>query len=141
MVPGESAWTRGFEHWIAGIVSERSLPGRQSPGKDQRTAETIGRTLVDEIFEQTATYFPGELFAFNTISGAMYTIKTGQGDSEVVLATDKALYYRVNDALYRASVEPGKLSEAVEIARSPAIPAVHWAFLGPPLDPSAHQHD
>jgi hypothetical protein len=60
-----------------------------------------------------------------------YTIHTGEGDSEVILATNDSVYYRVNDAIFRADVVSGKLATGVKIVEGPDVPQAHWAFLGP----------
>jgi hypothetical protein len=47
----------------------------------------------------------------------------------VVLVTNQAVFYRINDELYRAELADGKLAIAVKIAEGPAVVGAHWAFL------------
>jgi hypothetical protein len=108
----------------------RSL--RSSPGKEKRMTEMLDpRIDVDELFDGLPEYFPGDLFLVNGRTGVQFTIHTGEGDSEVVLATDESIYYRVNDALFRADLVSGTLATGVKIAAGPDVPQAHWAFLGP----------
>lgn len=141
----------------------RRMP--DSPGKEKRMTEDLGngpdeviqsgthsgvkwrvtktrkpgyhppRDSVDELFQTSDEYFPGDLLVINGRTGQQFTIHTGQGDSEVVLVTDQAVFYRINDEIYRADLTDGKLAGAVKIAEGPVIVGAHWAFLGP--SPSA----
>jgi hypothetical protein len=86
---------------------------------------------VDDLFDVSQEYYPGDLVVLNGRTGALFTIHTGEGDSEVVLATDTSVYYRVNDALYRADLFSGKLGGPVTITQGPEVVQAHWAFLGP----------
>jgi hypothetical protein len=79
--------------------------------------------------------FPGELLIYNSVSGAMFRISTGEGDSEVLLATDKLVYYRVNDQLFRADLDAGGLGKPLMIASGEMIVQAHWAFLGSEASP------
>jgi hypothetical protein len=108
---------------------------RASPGKNKRMAEKIGgRDNIDVGFDISQDYFPGDLLVLNSRTDQRYTIHTGEGDSEVILATDAAVYYRVNDALFRADLVSGKLAIGVKIAEGPDVPQAHWAFLGPAVN-------
>lgn len=101
-----------------------------SPGREKRLAEKFGRTTVDEPFNESSDYFPGDLLVLNGRTDQRYMIHTGEGDSEVILATNDSVYYRVNDAIFRADIAPGKLAAGVKIAEGPDVPQAHWAFLG-----------
>lgn len=139
-IPAGSSLIRGFRNWIAGTAAEldeqhlRQSPGREKrmagkmhPGTGHRMPEEVS---VEEIFSHLGeTYFPGELFLYNAKTGKSYTISTGQGDSEVVLVTDNAVYYRVNDALYRVAVNSDSLGKPELLVKDPVIFQVHWAFL------------
>jgi hypothetical protein len=62
----------------------------------------LAKDAVDDLFDGILSSFPGKLTLYNVQSGATFEIATEQGDSEVLLITDTAVFYRVNDALYRA---------------------------------------
>lgn len=151
-LPFEVSRVRAFGSWIAAMSTEpragvQPSPGRvmvyaadtrrlrASPGKNKRLAEVLDSygNSVDERFDISEDYFPGDLVVLNGHTGQIFTIHTGEGDSEVVLVTDSAVYYRVNDALYEATISSGKLGNGVKVAEGPAIVQVHWAFLGPAL--------
>jgi hypothetical protein len=143
---------RAFGPWVTGISTEpRGGPGygagrtsfnssefaamRKSPGQEKRASELFdGRHSIDEMFDGSSNYFPGDLVVLNARTDRRLTIHTGEGDSEVVLATDDAAYYRVNDAIFRADLVSGKLSPGTKIAQGPNVPQAHWAFLGPPAN-------
>ncbi len=109
---------RGGEKRESEVIIE--YRGRQEPG-----------VTVDRFFDGQDSVFPGKLLLLNGISGALFQWSTGQADSEIVLATDEAVYYRVNDELFRAGIRGGEMEEPVRLASGPAIFQVHWAFLGP----------
>jgi hypothetical protein len=149
-MPFTSTRIRGFGPWVAAIAEESapietkliaggthtvtSLPvaGRESPGARKRRKMEIGpKMTVDSLFQAALRVYPGKLMIFNAVSGAMLQISTGEGDSEVLLATDEAVFYRVNDSLYRASVSAAGLGKPVKLAEGAEIVQAHWAFLGP----------
>jgi hypothetical protein len=102
----------------------------KSPGRAKRKAEPIDSGMtVDDLFDGVEAVFPGELLVYNGVSGAKMTISTGQGDSEVLLVTDDAVFYRVNDELYRAPIVHGGLGQPVRIASGGEVVQAHWAFL------------
>jgi hypothetical protein len=96
-----------------------------SPGQEKRLSDK-----VDERFDDSSDYFSGDLLVLNARTDERYVIQTGQGDSEVILVTDKSVYYRVNDAIFRADIASGKLSTGIKIAEGPDVPQAHWAFIG-----------
>jgi hypothetical protein len=59
----------------------------------------------------------------------MYTIGTNQGDSEILLVTDKTVFYRVSDRLYSAPVTDQGIGTAHLLATADAIRDAHWAFV------------
>jgi hypothetical protein len=151
-LPFSVSSVRAFGPWVTAISTEpRGGPGygagrtefdadefsamRASPGKEKRMAEKLdARQTVDDGFDISPNYFPGDLLALDSRTDQRYTIHTGEGDSEVILATDAAIYSRVNDAVFRADLVSGKLAAGVKIAEGPDVPQAHWAFLGPPAE-------
>jgi hypothetical protein len=147
-MPFTSTRIRGFGPWVSAIAEESgdvetkliaggthtvtSLPvaGRESPGARKRQKMEIGpKMTVDSLFQGALRVYPGKLMIFNAISGAMLQISTGEGDSEVLLATDEAVFYRVNDVLYRSAISAGGLGMRVKLAEGAEIVQAHWAFL------------
>jgi len=143
---------RAFGPWLAAIqavlpsggphgsvvVTARTAAGgpESSPGGAKRQTEELGgKMTVDDLFRQQLDVFPGELLIYNSVSGAMFRISTGEGDSEVLLATDKLVYYRVNDQLFRADLDAGGLGKPLMIASGEMIVQAHWAFLGSEASP------
>ena len=154
-LPFDVSRVRAFGVWLAAMRSEPRDPAwssikrtdvnaeelrrlRPSPGKAKRESTKVGigrhNLVIDDLFERSTEYFPGDLVVIHALTGNVFTIHTGLGDSEVVLATDENVYYRVDDCLYRADWASGKLTAGAKVAEGPEIVQVHWAFLGPALD-------
>lgn len=105
---------------------------RASPGQDKRLAEKLDRrSTIDDRFNESSAYYPGDLIVLNTRSNQRYTIHTGEGDSEVLLANNESVYYRVNDAIFRTDISRASLGAPIKIAEGAEVPQAHWAFLGP----------
>lgn len=154
-MPFQGAMVRGFGPWLAMIEAQSSgvvLPAGQStvkredirvargsPGDKKRRTEEIfppyretPAMTVDDLFGQMherGTFFPGELAILNLDTGVQMKISAGAGDSEVVLVTDDAVYYRVDDVLYRRQINGASLGNPVTVAHGDEIVQVHWAFL------------
>ena len=135
---------RAFASWI--VINEAEfiygsgpvsiVPGkRDSPGKEfrQRILGSQGRieARLDMLFSEGLLYFPGIMHLYDIKSKKKYTIKTGQGDSEILLVDGATVYYRVNDTLYRNEIGKSALGAPVEILKNTEVQLAHWAFLGP----------
>ena len=60
-----------------------------------------------------------------------YTIRTDQGDSEVLLVDADTVYYRVNDTLYKAAIRNDAIEDRIKIVTDDNVPLAHWLFFGP----------
>jgi hypothetical protein len=148
-VPGLQPRVKLIGRWIMGAaVSKPRLPnigserpawnGNDSPGADERRRYQQhypppdryhnGRQPTDEVFG--FGYLPGVLFLIDTGTGRYHELRTGQGDSEILLVHNGNVYYRVNDSLLAAPLENGSIGPSRLLIRDPAIPDVHWAFWG-----------
>lgn len=154
-IPFRTAVVRAFGPWL-GMIEARSSgaiwpPGpaaakredvrvaHESPGAEKRREEEIlpsyrqaSAFTVEDLFDQMhagGTYFPGVLAVMNLDTGVQTTIETGVGDSEVVLVTDNAVYYRVDDTLYSRQIVGANLGNPTVVAHGSEIVQVHWAFL------------
>lgn len=122
MVTTEMAWsppTRGTGTAGLGIANEQKTPMYSAPS-DVHAA-------YDRRFQNIQ--IPGKLAIWNLADGRKITLDTGQEDSEV-LAIGKAgkMLYRVNDAIYSASIEGNKIAKTALVVKAPAVTNVHWAF-------------
>jgi hypothetical protein len=81
------------------------------------------------VAEEIGDYFPGIIHPYDVRSGRRYRIDTGQGDTEVLLVYGNAIYYRVNDTLYRADIGQSAIQNPIQIARDPNVQLAHWAFV------------
>ncbi len=148
---------RTFGPWVAGLETRRepSLQSNKmivvdgtehrvtSPGVEKRKSEKILASADDPDMESESAsvedYFTmnnlhgiiytGQLFALNLDTGSQIRISTGSGDSEVLLIADNVIYYRVDDALYRADIVGTSLTNKVKLAEGKEIVQAHWAFL------------
>ena len=144
-LPYQHGPVRAFGSWLA-MIEERRAAGPavsgqdgerkaavESPGTEKRQGEMVDRRAsVDDYFaalQAAGKFYPGELALYNLDSGVTLRISTGSGDSEVVLATDEAVFYRVDDELYRRNINGSSLGDAVKLAEGEEIVQVHWAFL------------
>ncbi len=148
-VAGAGASVRGFGPWLAVGRAERKRPApkgpfevdprieRESPGRVFRNTvvNPKGRereqTSVDGLFKEVPFYFPGELHLYNVRSRKTYTIRTDQGDSEVLLVDADTVYYRVNDTLYKAAIGNDAIEDRIKIVTDDNVPLAHWLFFGP----------
>jgi hypothetical protein len=146
---GTVASVRGFGTWLASARAERqSALGRSrlieqngqteriSPGEDFRTRilnpeeRPQDQLTINTLFQTSGFYFSGELYLFDIRSQQQYTIMTDQGDSEVLLVDGNTVYYRVNDALYKATMGIKAVENSLKISSGDIVPLAHWAFLG-----------
>jgi hypothetical protein len=132
MVPGEYptglTQLKPFGNWIAGTPVGKQIEG-------------FPKTLVDKVRknkrEQDNQYGnllimnpKEEIFLYSIETGKEYTIKTDSEESEVLLIEDDTVFYRVKDAVYKASLEDNFKNPEL-IIRNPELINVYWAFKGP----------
>jgi hypothetical protein len=144
------AAVRAFGSWVVTAHEELKRPvvnGRLSEAHPQSERESPGsafrrnlvnsqssdkvRVTIDSRFQESPFYFPGELTLYNVDSQQEYTIKTDQGDTEILLIEGNAVYYRVNDTLYKAQIGQTKIENPQLIIRDDMVQLAHWAFIGP----------
>ncbi len=143
-VPGTSSIVRTVGQYILGVCSfplpivpgAKVQPVRYSPGREERQKiharqiAAYGETRSSGI-DQIRIYYPGILFAIDTSTNTMFQIRTNQGDSEILYAADRWIYYRVLDELFRVPIVEGKyLGPPYSMVKDEAILGVHWAFVG-----------
>jgi hypothetical protein len=139
---------RGFGPWIAtasfirkrpigASASEPEIRGEpESPGAEFRKriinpeSRVQDQASLDDRFKGYPWLFTGDLHLYNIRSKQSYTIRTGQGDSEIILVDGNTVYYRVNDTLYKAIVRQHPELNGTRILSSPDVQFAHWAFLG-----------
>jgi hypothetical protein len=145
---GGGSSVRAFKEWLAvneGDIkrdltksdAERKLDERISTGALERQrvvnpqAETKDQFTVDTLFAESSGVFSGAFELLNIRSGKRYRVATGQGDSEVLLVDATAVYYRVNDTLYRAQIGKDGIERSEQLLKDPNVQLAHWAFLAP----------
>ena len=132
-IPGNASWNvRAFRSWIAGMVEE-SLYGEQfliSPGRHKPIPRNQFDT-VDGYLQNEAIYRPGKLFLYDVPGRRYYQWDTHDADSEVILVEDGQVYYRVDQAIYRAKIGEKELDKPELLVEDKEVPGIHWAFFGP----------
>jgi hypothetical protein len=144
-VPGAIPIIKNLGGWIAGAAAVESLD-RQSPGAVNRRqypppAADVNSTppprpavptrpVTDEMFREIRQYYGGVLFLIDPQSGRQFQIRTGEGDSEILLVQDNSVYYRVNAKLYKAQIQGSSIGAPELVVEADAITDVHWAFFG-----------
>jgi hypothetical protein len=88
---------------------------------------------LDMTFQNLSFLFPGQLDLYNIRSERKYTVQTGQEDSEILLVDGNAVYYRINETIYRATIGRTAIQNPVRIVSDKSLLLAHWAFLGPRL--------
>ncbi len=122
---------RGAGPWLAGYVADK-YRGAGSPGRERRRQEpTATGWPADWNFRDSEIYSPGILFLYNIHTRKKYTVKTSQGDNEVLLIEGGTVYYRANRSVYKAEIGRTKIEKAKLLVRDDLVPDIHWAFIGP----------
>ncbi len=142
VVPGSQPRVKMIDSWVMGEAASDDL-GRESPGASERrryhqryreeaarNRQREGRLATDQVFGAHKSYFPGILFLINAATARYFEIRTGQGDSEILLVHQGTVYYRVNDSLFAAPLKEDSIGPSRLLARDDVIPDVHWAFWG-----------
>ncbi len=129
---------RVFGSWVATTVQEPNPEGRVSPGlENERAHEVDVHTPTGVVRElprirgmyPSKVFMPGKLLLQNLVDGRKLTIDTGQQDSEVLdVLKDGLVLYRVNNEIFSARIEGGKLSAPKLVVKGEDVPEVHWVF-------------
>ncbi len=124
------AWVRGFGNFVAVVQSQRkSAQHPTSAGAaDWRRLDSFGPAVTD-LFLGGRAVFPGKLFLYDVDNEKILTIITDQGDSEILLVEENAVYFRVSNRVYRGEVTESGISRVQIVATGEAIRDAHWAFL------------
>jgi hypothetical protein len=133
-VPGREPRIKMIDSWLIGAAVCEGF-GRESPGAAERRRyeqnyPSNRRREVRSTLGNQYDYYPGVLFLIDAASGRYSEIRTGQGDSEILLVREQTIYYRVNDAIFAAPIEGQSIGAPILLVRHDAIPDVHWAFWG-----------
>ena len=136
--PGNLSRTRLCGPWLVTIEQrERQLlpgavPAQPHDAHDPHESgetETVRREYWS--FQGAISEIPGILLMNDLEDGRKIVIDTGQEDSEVLWADDKAVLYRVNDTIYQAEITGGRLGSPSVVVKDRDVPKIHWAFWGP----------
>lgn len=132
-IPGDISWNvRAFGPWMAGIIDEnlRGKRLRNSPGR-RYTDEWKLFDDIDLYLVSQYVYRTGRLFLYNVPNRRYYEWDTHNGDCEVILVEAGQVYYRVDQAIYRAPIGEKTLGKPTLIVEGSDVPSIHWAFFGP----------
>lgn len=133
-VPGGSSEFKLIGQWIIGTAASKR-EGRQSPGDQERRGRSESnsrpgkRPITRERFaDEAAPFYPGVLFLIDSTTGRQYTLRTNQGDSEILLVEGATVYYRVNDELRSVPIQGNNLGQSTLLAKDDDLRDAHWAF-------------
>ena len=134
---GRITCLRGFGRYLTGLESrdDRTPKDRighglqKSPGRE-RWADHDSRwgPALEGRLSGTHSY-PGVLYVYDVDTEYLYTIRTNQGDSEVLLIDGRNVYYRAADQLFSAVIGERSIGPARLITTDDAIRDAHWAFV------------
>ena len=123
---------RAFGSFIASseVHAQSSSTIRESSGKAEwrQTVSPTGPQTAKSIGGSRMVY-PGTLHLYDVATEKSYTIITNQGDSEILLVENGAVYYRVSDRLYSAPLGASSVGAPTLLATGDLIRDAHWAFI------------
>jgi hypothetical protein len=134
-IKGNYPSINSYGKWLAGVVYDYTgmsyNTNKDSPGKKDRTKLNSKSPFnADERFAYFHIYSPGMLYLYNTNTQKYIEWVTNQGDSEILLVQDDAVYYRINDEIYKALILKGeKLGKSELLIKDPNASDIHWAFI------------
>jgi len=125
---------RGFGAWVAITAAQAKsalLPesaGRQEWATARQTARSSGPNIGLRMDDYPLAY-PGLIYLCDARTEQVRTLRTNQGDSEILLVDGETIYYRANDKLYSAAIAEKDFAEPKLLATDEAIRDAHWAFI------------
>ena len=84
---------------------------------------------LERLFLDVPWQYTGDLGLYNIRSKKSYMIRTGQGDSEILLVDGDMVYYRVNDVLHKALIGQKPELIGTRIVSGSDVQFAHWAFI------------
>jgi hypothetical protein len=135
MQPGNLSRTRLCGPWLVTIQQqERDMPAGEIRARPFDKIEVNEQGETPELrreygsFQGAISYIPGILIMDNLEDGRKVVIDTGREDSEVLLAEEDSVTYRINEEIYHAEIRGSDLREPTLIIKSKEVPEIHWAF-------------
>ena len=123
---------RAFGEFVAAVGDlrkGRDTKGESAGGSEWRKQSVATGPSMSGLFSTSWAIFPGYLYLYDSATERTYTIITNQGDSEILLVENGAVYYRASDRLYRADLTDQGLTPGRLLATSDVIRDAHWAFV------------
>ncbi len=120
--------------WFIVTTVEPNQQHRPNPGV-AATSEQNASALTPPIQELFASneppqYFPGICVIRDLESGAVFTLKTGQADTEILGVLGGTVIYRVNRRIIVGELENSTVLNSRVIAEGDDVPAIHWLLKG-----------
>lgn len=133
--PGNLSRTRLCGPWLVTIQQqERDMPPGEIRARPfdkievNEQGESPGLRREYGSFQGAISYIPGILIMDNLEDGRRLVIDTDREDSEVLVADEDSVIYRINDEIYRAEIRGSDLREPTLLVKSKEVPEIHWAF-------------
>jgi hypothetical protein len=135
-LPRSGDYLRGFGRYIASTevlraANARSIPSagidKWKPGREDVRPDLKER--LKDINEHDPISYPGRLHVYDIDTERLFTINTGQGDSEVLLIESGMVYYRAADQLFSGEITSRGIGSPRLLAADDSIRDAHWAFI------------
>jgi hypothetical protein len=68
------------------------------------------------------------LLLHNLVDGRQFGLETSRADSEILGVKNGAVFYRIDDAIYKAKIENGWTHDPTLLVKDDNVPHVHWLF-------------
>lgn len=129
-VSGNKTRIQAFGRWISGSIVSNSFQGEKNstiPEMGKKLPDIYGPRF-DVMIRTLGLYYPGSLFIYNIDTEDYIEWNTGQGDSEVLFVNEKIIFYRVDDSIFKASVELKTIGLPKLLLKDCRVRDIHWAF-------------
>lgn len=129
--PEVSFGVRLFGPWLGGTEVTPNPTHKPSPGREgERSTGTDELPDVRGSFDflDGLYYHPGRLVLTDPQQGTTLHIETHAEDSEVLAVRNGMVYYRIDDAIYRAALGGGRVGTPELMVKDVDVPEVHWIF-------------
>jgi hypothetical protein len=132
-IEGNAPRLRLFGPWLAAIVMSWNPAHAPNPGRESERSEGTDRLPNIQSLYAAGSGFgrysiPGILTLQNLADDRKIRIVTGQEDSEILNVKGDAVFYRVNNTIYKALIAGNKLKDSSVLVNDEDVAEVHWVF-------------
>ncbi len=122
------------DKWLIVTTVEPNVEHRPNPGVEGISEKDASALTppIQELFayNEPPQYFPGVCYLHDLESGAVFTLKTGQADTEILGVVNSTAIYRVNRQIILGDLKDSTVRNSRVIAEGNDVPAIHWLLKG-----------